>query len=140
MKNNQDQEFLDKIKSGWVDIDIIIATPDMMGVVGQVARVLGPKGLMPNPKLGTVSADIATAVKKAKDGQVEYRVEKAGIVHAGLGKVAFTENDLLKNTQTFLDSVIKAKPSGVKGTYLKKVSLSSTMGPSLKIDLSTIAH
>jgi len=133
-------ELIDEIKSGKIDFDVCIATPDMMGVVGQVARVLGPKGLMPNPKLGTVSADIASAVKKAKDGQVEYRVEKAGIVHAGLGKVSFTEGDLLKNTQVFLNSVIKAKPSGVKGAYLKKVSLSSTMGASLRIDLSTITH
>ena len=133
-------ELIDDIKSGKIDFDVCIATPDMMGMVGQVARVLGPKGLMPNPKLGTVSADVVTAVKKAKEGQVEYRVEKAGIVHAGLGKISFGEEDLLKNTKAFLDSILKAKPSGVKGTYLKKVSLSSTMGPALKIDLSTIAH
>jgi large subunit ribosomal protein L1 len=112
----------------------------MMGIVGQVARVLGPKGLMPNPKLGTVTADIATAVKNAKSGQVEYRVEKAGIIHAGLGKVSFAEGDLLKNAQAFISSVIKAKPAGAKGVYLKKVHMSSTMGPSLKVDLSTISN
>lgn len=131
---------IDDIKAGKVEFDICIATPDMMGVVGQVARVLGPKGLMPNPKLGTVTVDIATAVKNAKSGQVEYRVEKAGIIHAGVGKISFSEGDLLKNTQVFVESVVKAKPSGAKGTYLKRMHLSSTMGPSLKVDLSTIGH
>ena len=131
---------IDDIKAGKIDFDVCIATPDMMGIVGQVARVLGPKGLMPNPKLGTVTADIATAVKNAKSGQVEYRVEKAGIIHAGLGKVSFAEGDLLKNAQAFISSVIKAKPAGAKGVYLKKVHMSSTMGPSLKVDLSTISN
>ena len=131
---------IDDIKAGKVEFDICIATPDMMGIVGQVARVLGPKGLMPNPKLGTVTVDIATAVKNAKSGQVEYRVEKAGIIHAGVGKISFSEGDLLKNTQVFVESVVKAKPSGAKGTYLKRMHLSSTMGPSLKVDLSTIGH
>ncbi len=131
---------IEDIKAGKIDFDVCIATPDMMGVIGQVARVLGPKGLMPNPKLGTVTADIATAVKNAKGGQVEYRVEKAGIVHAGLGKISFKEEDLLKNASVFLDSVIKAKPATAKGTYLKGVYVSSTMGPSLKVDLSTIAN
>lgn len=131
---------IDDIKAGKVEFDICIATPDMMGVVGQVARVLGPKGLMPNPKLGTVTVDIATAVKNAKSGQVEYRVEKAGIIHAGVGKISFSEGDLLKNTQVFVESVVKAKPSGAKGAYLKRMHLSSTMGPSLKVDLSTIGH
>lgn len=131
---------IDDIKAGNINFDVCIATPDMMGVVGQVARVLGPKGLMPNPKLGTVTVDIATAVKNAKGGQVEYRVEKAGIVHAGLGKLSFSESDLLKNAHTLLDSVVKAKPAGVKGAYLKKIYISSTMGPSLKVDLSTISN
>lgn len=130
---------IDDIKAGKINFDVCVATPDMMGVVGQVARVLGPKGLMPNPKLGTVTSDIATAVKNAKSGQVEYRVEKAGIVHAGVGKISFTEENLLQNAQAFLNSIIKAKPTGVKGTYLKNVHLSSTMGPSLEVDLSTIA-
>lgn len=131
---------IDDIKAGKIDFDVCIATPDMMGMVGQIARVLGPKGLMPNPKLGTVTADIATAVKNAKSGQVEYRVEKAGIVHVGVGKISFSENDLQKNAQTLIDSVLKAKPSGVKGAYLKKIHVSSTMGPSLKVDISTISQ
>ncbi|MDG1436699.1 MAG: 50S ribosomal protein L1 [Rickettsiaceae bacterium] len=134
------EAIIEDIKSGKIDFDVCIATPDMMGVIGQVARVLGPKGLMPNPKLGTVTTDITTAIKNAKGGQVEYRVEKAGIIHAGVGKISFTDEDLLKNTQVFLDSVIKAKPSASKGTYLKRVHLSSTMGPSLRVDLSTIAQ
>ncbi|RTK92365.1 MAG: 50S ribosomal protein L1 [Rickettsiales bacterium] len=131
---------IDDIKAGKVDFDVCIATPDMMGIVGQVARVLGPKGLMPNPKLGTVTADIATAVKNAKSGQVEYRVEKAGIVHAGLGKISFNEEDLVKNVEAFVSSVIKAKPAGAKGTYVKKIHMSTTMGPSVKVDLSTISN
>ncbi len=131
---------IEDIKAGKIDFDVCISTPDMMGIVGQVARVLGPKGLMPNPKLGTVTADITTAVKNAKSGQVEYRVEKAGIIHAGLGKISFAEGDLLKNARAFIDSVVKAKPAGAKGVYLKKVHMSSTMGPSLKVDLSTISN
>lgn len=131
---------IDDIKAGKIDFDVCIATPDMMGMVGQIARVLGPKGLMPNPKLGTVTADITTAVKNAKSGQVEYRVEKAGIVHVGVGKLSFSEDDLQKNAKTLIDSVLKAKPSGAKGAYLKKIHVSSTMGPSLKVDISTISQ
>ncbi len=131
---------IDDIKSGKIDFDVCIATPDMMGMVGQVARVLGPKGLMPNPKLGTVTADITKAVNNAKSGQVEFRVEKSGIIHAGVGKISFSEEDLLKNANTLIDSVVKAKPSGSKGTYMKKIHVSSTMGPSLKIDISTLAN
>ena len=131
---------IDDIKAGKIDFDVCIATPDMMGMVGQIARVLGPKGMMPNPKLGTVTADIATAVKNAKSGQVEYRVEKAGIVHVGVGKISFSEADLHKNAKTLIDSVVKAKPTGVKGAYLKKIHVSSTMGPSLKVDISTISE
>ena len=134
------ESIIEDIKAGKINFDVCIATPDMMGVVGQVARVLGPKGLMPNPKLGTVTADIATAVKNAKGGQAEYRVEKAGLIHAGVGKISFKEVDLLTNTKVFVDSVVKAKPAAAKGTYLKGVYLSSTMGPSLKVDLSTIAN
>ncbi len=133
-------EIIDDIKAGKIDFDICIATPDMMGIVGQVARVLGPKGLMPNPKLGTVTADVATAVKNAKSGQVEYRVEKAGIIHAGIGKISFADADLLKNAKVFIDSVVKAKPAGAKGAYLKRIHLSSTMGPSLRVDLSTVSQ
>ncbi len=131
---------IDDIKAGKIDFDVCIATPDMMGMVGQVARVLGPKGLMPNPKLGTVTADIATAIKNAKSGQVEYRVEKAGIIHAGLGKISFNEEDLLKNVEAFVSSVVKAKPAGAKGAYLKRIHMSTTMGPSVKVDLSTISN
>ena len=132
-------EIIEDIKAGKINFDVCIATPDMMGMIGGVARILGPKGLMPNPKLGTVTTDIATAVKNAKGGQVEFRVEKAGIVHAGIGKLSFSVADLLKNASTLVSAVIKAKPSGAKGNYLKAIYLSSTMGPSVKIDLATIS-
>ena len=131
-------DVIEAIKGGKIDFDVCIATPDMMGVIGQVARILGPKGLMPNPKLGTVTTDIATAVKNAKNGQVEYRVEKAGIIHAGLGKISFSTEDLMSNIKAFIDSVVKAKPSGAKGMYLRKVTMSSTMGVAHKVDLSTV--
>ena len=133
-------DIIDEIKAGKIDFDVCIATPDMMGVVGQVARVLGPKGWMPNPKRGAVTADGGTTGKNAKSGQVEYRVEKAGIVHAGIGKISFADEDLLKNAKVFIDSVAKAKPAGAKGTYLKGIHVSSTMGPSLKVDLSTVTQ
>lgn len=131
-------DVIEAIKGGKIDFDVCIATPDMMGMIGQVARILGPKGLMPNPKLGTVTTDIANAVKNAKNGQVEYRVEKAGIVHAGLGKMSFSTEDLMANIKAFIDSVVKAKPSGAKGVYLRKVTMSSTMGVAHKVDLSTV--
>jgi len=130
---------IEEIKSGKIDFDVCIATPDMMATIGSVARILGPKGLMPNPKLGTVTLDIKNAIKNAKSGQVEYRVEKAGIIHAGLGKLSFSDQDLLKNLKAFVDAVIKAKPVGVKGSYLKAIYLSSTMGASVQIDLASIA-
>ena len=129
---------IDDIKSGKIDFDVCIATPDMMGVIGQVARVLGPKGLMPNPKLGTVTQDIELAIKNAKSGQVEFRVEKAGIVHAGIGKLSFSVEDLESNAKALIKALINAKPSGAKGTYLKSLYLTSTMGPSVKIDLSVV--
>ena len=129
---------IDSILSGKIDFDRCIATPDMMGMAGKVARVLGPKGLMPNPKLGTVTADVENAVKKAKAGEVQYRVEKAGIVHAGIGRASFSEEQLYENTKAFIDAINKAKPSGVKGTYMKKVSLSSTMGVGVKVDLNAL--
>lgn len=132
-------ELIDEIKSGKIDFDVCIATPDMMAAIGQVARILGPKGLMPNPKLGTVTTDISTAVKNAKSGQVEFRVEKAGIIHVGVGKLSFSSEDLVSNVKTLVGAVIKAKPSGAKGAYVKSVYLSSTMGPSLKIDIASIA-
>ena len=123
---------------GWFEFDVVVATPDMMGVVGRLGRVLGPKGLMPNPKLGTVTADVANAVKKAKAGEVQYRVEKNGIVHAGIGKASFSEEQILENAKAFIDAIIKAKPTGAKGTYMKKVSLSSTMGVGIQVDTANM--
>ncbi|WP_341787108.1 50S ribosomal protein L1 [Rickettsia endosymbiont of Cantharis rufa] len=130
---------IDEIKIGKINFDVCIATPDMMVAIGSVARILGPKGLMPNPKLGTVTLDIKNAIKNAKSGQVEYRAEKAGIIHAGLGKLSFPDQDLLKNLNTFIEAVVKAKPVGLKGSYLKAMYLSSTMGVSVQIDLTSIA-
>ena len=132
------ENLVDSILSGKVDFDRCIATPDMMGMAGRVARVLGPKGLMPNPKLGTVTTDVASAVKKATAGEVQYRVEKNGIVHAGIGKASFSEEQIFENAKTFIDAIIKAKPAGAKGTYMKKVSLSSTMGVGVKVDSSAL--
>ena len=132
------ENLVDSILSGKVDFDRCIATPDMMGMAGRVARVLGPKGLMPNPKLGTVTADVANAVKKAKAGEVQYRVEKNGIVHAGIGKASFSEDQIYENGKAFIDAIIKAKPTGAKGTYMKKISLSSTMGVGVRVDSANI--
>ena len=132
------ENLIDSILSGKVDFDRCIATPDMMGMAGKVARILGPKGLMPNPKLGTVTADVANAVKKAKAGEVQYRVEKNGIVHAGIAKASFSEEQIYDNAKTFIDTIIKAKPAGSKGTYMKKISLSSTMGVGVKVDASNL--
>lgn len=130
---------IDEIKAGKINFDVCIATPDMMATIGSVARILGPKGLMPNPKLGTITLDVKNAIKNAKSGQVEYRAEKAGIIHAGLGKLSFSDQDLLKNLNAFIEAVIKAKPAGLKGSYLKAMYLSSTMGASVQIDLTSIA-
>lgn len=132
-------EIIEEIKAGRINFDVCIATPDMMGVIGQVARILGPKGLMPNPKLGTVTADVATAVKNAKSGQVEFRVEKAGIIHVGVGKLSFTKDDLVKNVKALVSAVLKAKPAGAKGTYLKSLYMSSTMGPSVRVDIASVS-
>jgi large subunit ribosomal protein L1 len=128
-------ELAEKVQKGEIDFDRCIATPDMMAVVGKLGKILGPRGLMPNPKLGTVTQDVAEAVRAAKGGQIEYKVEKAGVIHAGIGKASFSEEDLVENVNALVDAVKKAKPSGVKGTYVKKVSLSSTMGPGVKLDL-----
>src|SRR5690606_21989472 len=134
------EDLAEKVEQGQIDFDRCIATPDMMPIVGKLGRVLGPRGLMPNPKLGSVTQDVAQAVKSAKGGQVEYRVEKAGIVHAGVGKVSFNEAALAENVRTLVDAVNRAKPSGAKGTYIKRISLSSTMGPGLRLDVpSTLA-
>ncbi|WP_342641991.1 50S ribosomal protein L1 [Rhodoligotrophos ferricapiens] len=132
------EDLVERIQAGNVDFDRCIATPDMMPLVGRLGKVLGPRGLMPNPKVGTVTPDVAAAVKAAKGGAVEFKVEKAGIVHGGVGKASFTEDALVGNIRAFVDAVVKAKPAGAKGTYLKKVSLSSTMGPGVKVDLASL--
>ena len=133
------EDLMESVQGGQINFDRVIATPDMMGVVGRLGKVLGPKGLMPNPKLGTVTMDVTKAVTDAKGGQVEFRVEKAGLVHAGIGKASFSEADLVENFRAFMDAIIKNKPSGAKGKFVKKVSVSSTMGPGLKVDLEQIA-
>ena len=133
------EDLMETIQGGQIDFDRVIATPDMMGVVGRLGKVLGPKGLMPNPKLGTVTMDVTKAVTDAKSGQVEFRVEKAGIIHAGIGKASFSEGDLKENFAAFMDAIIKAKPTGAKGKYVKKIAISSTMGPGVKIDSTEIA-
>jgi len=127
------EEYIEKIKGGWADIDVIIATPDTMGEIGKLGRVLGPKGLMPNPKSGTVTTDVVKAIKEVKAGKIEFRVEKAGIVHCALGKLSFEVNQLAENTKAFLHTIIKMKPSSAKGIYVRSLYLSSTMGPGLKI-------
>ncbi|MDI9409346.1 MAG: 50S ribosomal protein L1 [Candidatus Pacebacteria bacterium] len=131
------EELVDIVQGGKIEFDRCIATPDMMALVGRLGKVLGPRGLMPNPKLGTVTMDVAEAVLAAKGGQVQYRAEKSGIVHAGVGKASFSEAALVENIKTFVDAIAKARPAGVKGTYIKKISLSSTMGVGLKLDQST---
>jgi large subunit ribosomal protein L1 len=133
------EDLAEKVQAGQIEFDRCIATPDMMAVVGRLGKVLGPRGLMPNPKLGTVTANVTEAVRAAKGGQVEFRAEKAGLVHAGIGKVSFTEEALIENVRAFVGAISRAKPSGVKGTYIKKVSLSSTMGPGLKLEISSVA-
>tara|TARA_B100000378_G_scaffold129627_1_gene104796 strand:- start:62 stop:751 length:690 start_codon:yes stop_codon:yes gene_type:complete len=132
------KEYLDKIKGGWADVDKIIATPDMMGELGKLGRILGPKGLMPNPKSGTVTMDVAKAVKDLKAGQVELRVEKTGIVHVPCGKSSFEKDAIVENIRTIYDTLIKNRPASVKGQYLEKMSVSSTMGPGIKIDHASI--
>jgi len=133
------EDLLEIVQGGTIDFDRCIATPDMMGIVGRLGKVLGPKGLMPNPKLGTVTMDVAGAVKAAKGGQVEYRVEKAGIIHSGIGKASFPAEDLRANFDALVDAVVKAKPSGAKGKYVRKLAVSSTMGPGIKIDTAEVA-
>lgn len=133
-----DEDLVEKIQAGQIDFDRCIATPDMMALVGRLGKVLGPRGLMPNPKLGTVTMDVKSAVTAAKSGQVEYRAEKGGVVHAGIGKASFTNENLLDNIRAFVDAVQKARPTGVKGTYMKKIYLSSTMGPGIEVDISSI--
>ena len=132
------KEYLDKLKAGWDEVDKIIATPDMMQELGKLGKVLGPKGLMPNPKSGTVTMDVSNAVKELKAGKIELRVEKNGILHAQCGKSSFDDSHLVENIRTVYETILKAKPASVKGTYLKKISISSTMGPGIKINQSSI--
>jgi large subunit ribosomal protein L1 len=131
-------DLAEQVNAGKIEFDRCIATPDMMGVVGKLGKVLGPRGLMPNPKLGTVTNDIAEAIKAAKGGQVEFRAEKAGLIHAGIGKASFSKEAIMANVKAFVGAVSKAKPSGAKGTFIKKVSLSSTMGPGVKLEIGTV--
>ena len=133
-----DTEFINKIQQGWFDFDVIVATPDMMGEVGKLGRVLGPKGLMPNPKTGTVTFDVTKAIEEIKAGKVEYRADKAGIIHAPIGKVSFEDDKLVENFLAVFDVVLKAKPSAAKGTYMKSVNITTTMGPSVKVDSSSV--
>ncbi|KQQ84699.1 50S ribosomal protein L1 [Aureimonas sp. Leaf324] len=132
------EDLVEKVQGGQIDFDRAIATPDMMGLVGRLGKVLGPRGLMPNPRVGTVTPDVAAAVKASKGGAVEFRVEKAGIVHAGIGKASFGAEALLENIRAFADAVQKAKPTGAKGNYVQRVAVSSTMGPGIKIDPATV--
>ncbi|CAI3937132.1 MULTISPECIES: 50S ribosomal protein L1 [Commensalibacter] len=133
-----DEDLAEKIQAGEINFDRCIATPDMMALVGRLGKVLGPRGLMPNPKLGTVTMDVKGAVTAAKSGQVEYRAEKGGVVHAGIGKASFSSTNLLENIRAFVDVVQKARPTGVKGAYMKKIYLSSTMGPGIEIDIASV--
>ncbi|MCP1197801.1 50S ribosomal protein L1 [Notoacmeibacter sp. MSK16QG-6] len=133
------EDLVEQVQGGKIDFDRVIATPDMMPLVGRLGKVLGPRGMMPNPKVGTVTPDVTAAVKASKGGAVEFRVEKAGIVHAGVGKASFDADKLVENVRAFADAVNKAKPAGAKGTYLKRMSITSTMGPGVKIDLGTLS-
>ncbi len=134
------EDLMEKIQGGFFEFDRVIASPDMMAIAGRLGKVLGPKGMMPNPKVGTVTPDVAKAVKDAKGGAVQFRVEKAGIIHAGVGKASFAEAAIAENVQTFINAVAKAKPAGAKGTYIKKIAISSTMGPGIKIDTAAVTE
>jgi large subunit ribosomal protein L1 len=132
------EDLMEKIQGGEIAFDRCIATPDMMGIVGRLGKILGPRGLMPNPRLGTVTMDVKGAIVAAKSGQVEFRAEKAGIIHAGIGKVSFEADKLLENARALADAIVKAKPTGAKGTYVRKVSVSSTMGPGVRVDVGSL--
>jgi large subunit ribosomal protein L1 len=134
------EDLAEKVQAGQIDFDRAIATPDMMGIVGRLGKVLGPRGLMPNPKLGTVTPNVTEAVKAAKGGQVEYRTEKAGIIHAGVGKASFTEEAIAGNVRAFVGAITRARPTGIKGAFIRRVSLSSTMGPGVKLELTSLAQ
>ena len=129
------EEYLEKIKGGWMDVDVIVSTPDMMAEVGKLGQTLGPRGLMPNPKSGTVTADVSKAVAELKAGKIEFRVDKEGIIHVGIGKLSFDADKIIENYNAFMGAIVKAKPNSLKGVYIKKVSISSTMGPGLRLDV-----
>jgi len=133
------EDLMAEVQAGNINFDRCIATPDMMGVVGRLGKILGPRGMMPNPKLGTVTPNVGDAIRAAKAGQVQFRVEKAGIVHGGVGRISFSDEQLAENIHAFVDAIMKAKPSGAKGTYVKKISISSTMGPGLRLNVSSVA-
>ena len=132
-------DMVEKVKGGWTDIDVVIAAPDMMAEVGKLGKILGPRGLMPNPKTGTVTTDIAKAVTEMKAGKIEFRVEKNGIIHNSIGKVSFPKENLIENARVFIDAILKAKPQAAKGTYVKKITITSTMGPGIKLDKTSIS-
>ena len=132
-------DMVEKVKGGWTDIDVVIAAPDMMAEVGKLGKILGPRGLMPNPKTGTVTTDIAKAVTEMKAGKIEFRVEKNGIIHNSIGKVSFPKENLIENARVFIDAILKAKPQAAKGTYVKKITITSTMGPGIKLDETSIS-
>ena len=132
-------DMVQKVKSGWTDMDVVVATPDMMAEVGKLGKILGPRGLMPNPKTGTVTMDVTKAVSEVKAGKIEFRVEKNGIIHNSIGKVSFSKDKIVENARVFIDAILKAKPQAAKGTYMKKVTITSTMGPGIKLDKSSIS-
>ena len=132
-------EYIDKIKGGWTDVDVIICTPSVMAKVGAIGRILGPRGLMPNPKTGTVTMDVASAVREVKAGKIDFKVDKTGIVHAAIGKVSFTAEQIFQNALEFLNVIVKLKPQALKGTYIKSISLCSTMSPGVKVDVKTFS-
>ena len=132
-------DMVEKVKGGWTDIDVVVAAPDMMAEVGKLGKILGPRGLMPNPKIGTVTKDIAKAVTEVKAGKIEFRVEKNGIIHNIIGKVSFSKEKIVENTKVFVNAILKAKPQATKGVYMKKVTMTSTMGPGIKLDKSSIS-
>lgn len=134
-----DEDLIEKVSQGWLDFDVVVATPDMMGQVGKLGRILGPKGLMPNPKTGTVTFEVEKAVSESKAGKIEYRVDKAGNVHAPIGKVSFETRQLAENLETLIETLIKAKPPAAKGQYIRNVSVSSSMGPGIRVDVSAVA-